>query len=305
MGGNRYPAGEGRLQARLAARHQLSEEMVRVSGGSLTLLRDLLTAFCGQGREGVIGWRSYEAYPIIIGSTGARAVRVPLHQDRLDPEGPAAAVSPRTSVVLASNPNNPTGTALSEPEVLQLAEAVPERCLLVLDQAYCEFSPPELGELGLRLVRERANVVVLRSFSKAFALAGLRVGWCAADRAVLEALERVSLPFTLTELAEAAALASLELEPRLRHRVRVTVSERERLVGELRQSGWEVPDSGGNFFWLPLADRSLSLAQACAAQGISVHCFPGEGVRVTVGTPEENRELLMVVSSWRAGGARL
>ncbi len=301
MEANRYPPSGRELALRLATRYGLPTEEVAVAGGSLELLRDLLLAYGGPGAEVVYGWRSYEAYPILAGSCGALPVPVPLVDQRIDLAALARAVSPDTRVVLLADPNNPTGTALAPDEVAAFARQLPAACLLVLDQAYCEFGDPEAAELALELRSELGNLVVMRTFSKAFALAGMRVGWCTAHPDVVATLEAVAIPFTLTAPAQAGAIAALELEGELRRRAQLLVAERQRLTAGLRQLGLEVPPSHANFVWLPLGEGSSEFAAACSRAGVSVRCFAGEGVRVTVGLAEENRAVLEAATAYVRG----
>lgn len=300
---NRYPVADRELVSRLATKHAVPTEMVAVAGGSLELLRDLLCAYAGQGSEVVFGWRSYEAYPILVQSTGAHSVRVPLVHQGLDLERMEAAITDQTKVVLVANPNNPTGTAVDADALARLSSRIPEQCVLVLDEAYSEYSEPRLGPQGIELARAAANVVVMRTFSKAYALAGMRIGWCVAHPDVVETLRRVALPFTLTAVAQAAALAALDTENLLGAQVRETIAERERMRHALLTTGMSVPESQANFLWLPLAAHSQAFATACSAAGISVRCFPGDGVRVTIGTPSENQSFLdFAVSEWVTAG---
>ena len=299
---SRYPASGRALAERLAGRHGLEPREVAVAGGSLELLRDLLLAYTGPGTSVVYGWRSYEAYPILAGSCGARTVPVPLREESIDLQALADAVAPDTRMVLLADPNNPTGTALDFKEVEAFAGRLPDSCLLVLDQAYCEFGDPESASRALWLRSELPNLVVTRTFSKAFALAGMRVGWCAAHPQVVATLEAVALPFTLTAPAQAGALAALGLEAELSRRAGLLVAERDRLATSLRELGFPVPTSRANFLWLPLGERSSEFASACSGAGVSVRCFAGEGVRVTVGLPEENQAVLEAAAAYLREG---
>ncbi|HUY25479.1 MAG TPA: histidinol-phosphate transaminase [Candidatus Saccharimonadales bacterium] len=294
---NRYPPSGRALAEQLAQAHSLAPEQVAVAGGSLELLRDLLTAYAGFDREVVLGWRSYEAYPILVQSLGARGVRVPLLDHRVDLPAVLAAVSTNTRVILLANPNNPTGTTVEKGDLEYFVHQLPQDCLLVLDEAYCEYSSSDLAAAGIGLAEKFANVAVLRTFSKAYALAGMRVGWCVADPEIVENISRVALPFTLTATAQAGALAALELEPQLMAQVGKTVAERERVQAALDRAGYTVPRSQANFIWLPLGAQSLGFAGRCGSAGISIRCFADEGVRVTIGTPAENDRFLEIASS--------
>ncbi|MHB8324332.1 MAG: histidinol-phosphate transaminase [Candidatus Dormibacteria bacterium] len=302
---NRYPLSGDELRLRLAQHHGLPETAVGVSGGSLELLRDLLLGFTGAGTSVVYGWRSYEAYPILVRTAGAEPIAVPLRDHRVDLERLAAAAKPDTRAVLLADPNNPTGTAVDLDALEQFAQALSPECLLILDQAYCEFADGERAGRGLGLAQRLPNVVVLRTFSKAYALAGMRIGWCAADPEILASLEAVALPFTLTALAQAAALAALDQEEALFAQVQTTVAQRRRVRQELLAMNFEVPPSAANFLWLPLGAGSAGFARWCSRAGISVRCFDGDGVRVTIGTPVENDVFLAAARGYRPNPDRL
>ncbi len=295
---NRYPPDGRELARRLAAGAGVPPEMVTLAGGSLVLLRDLLSAYAGAGGEVLYGWRSYEAYPILVQTAGARSTRVPLRHQELDLRGLAAAASASTRVVLLANPNNPTGTVVGPEALEEFAQGLPRSCLLVLDEAYSEYADPDLGPEGIQLARELANVVTLRTFSKAQALAGMRVGWGVAHPDVVDVLQRVALPFTLTAVAQAAALAALDHSEELQAQVRETIGERDRVTTQLRLQGFPVPPSRANFVWLPLGAGSGQFLDCCASAGIGVRRFAEDGVRVTIGTPEENDRLLEAASDF-------
>jgi histidinol-phosphate aminotransferase len=191
-------------------------------------------------------------------------------------------------VVLVCTPNNPTGPAVGAHELAAFVTAVPEQVLVVVDEAYAELVRDPGAADGTALLDDRPNVAVLRTFSKAYGLAGLRVGYGLLPPAVATAVRRTSIPFWVSSLAEAAALAALRAEEELFTRVDAIVAERVRVLAALRGHGWDMPDSEANFVWLPVAERADELAAACAAAGVMVRAFPGEGVRVTVAEPEAN-----------------
>ena len=290
----RYPdMGSVELYAALAERLGVAPDHLSAGTGSTAVLFQLLTAFCGPGDEVVYAWRSFEAYPIAVTVAGATPVPVPLSADaRHDLPAMAAAVTERTKVVLVCTPNNPTGPALTATELDAFLDAVPSRVLVVVDEAYLEFARGEDPVDGPGLVRARPNVAVMRTFSKAYGLAGLRVGYLLARPEVAGAVRLVALPFGVSAVAQAAAVASLAATDALDERVAAIVSERTRLVDGLAERGWQVPDAQGNFVWLGVGDRTAQLVAAADERGLSVRGFVGEGVRITVGEPAANDRVL-------------
>ncbi|MCW5250360.1 histidinol-phosphate transaminase [Streptomyces sp. SHP 1-2] len=293
---NRYPDPAGRqLVTRLSEALAVPPEHIVPGTGSLGVTRDLLRAAAGEGDEVVFAWRSFEAYPQLTWANGSTSVQVPLRDERHDLEAMADAVTDRTRMIIVCNPNNPTGTAVRRDELERFLDRVPGHVLVVLDEAYREFVDDPGVPDGIDLYRGRPNVAVLRTFSKAYGLARLRVGYAVAHPPVATALRACAVPFGVSGLAQAAARASLEAEPELMERVGTLVSERARITGALRTAGWTVPDSRANFVWLRLGPRSRAFADACEAEGVMVRPFGDEGVRITVGTPEANDRLLKIV----------
>ena len=294
---NRYPDnGAAVLTGDLARRYGVDPGQVAVGCGAVTLLQQVAQAYCDPGTGLVYAWRSFEMYPLLARVAGATAVQVPLvpgtdggPADTHDLDGLLAAVDETTRVVLVCNPNNPTGTAVRRPALERFLDAVPATTLVVLDEAYREFvTDPEVPD-GVELMRGRPNVAVLRTFSKAWGLAGLRVGYLLAeDPAVAEAVRKTHVPFGVSMVAQAAAVAALASEDEVRARVAEVTTERERLTAALRERGQSVADSQANFVWLPLGERTAELAAALEARAVITRPFAGEGLRVTVGTPEED-----------------
>jgi histidinol-phosphate aminotransferase len=208
----------------------------------------------------------------------------------------AAAVSDRTRVVIVCSPNNPTGPSVRRAELEAFLDRVPSHVLVVLDEAYREFVRDAEVPDALEVYRDRPNVAVLRTFSKAYGLAGLRVGYAVAAPEVAGALRAVSLPFGVSSVAQAAAVASLEREAELLERVEAVVTERNRVADALRGQGWKVPDAQGNFVCLPLGDRATGFAAAAEEAGIMVRPFAGDGVRVSIGEPAGNDVFLEVAA---------
>ena len=303
-GVNRYPemTGETLTQA-LARRWGVEVEQVVVGNGSVALIQHLLDAVCRPGDEVVIPWRSFEAYPICIAVAGARAVRVPLTPDaRHDVSAMLAAITPRTRVVMACTPNNPTGTILTAGELADLVAGVPRDVVVLIDEAYLDFvTDPGAGD-ALTLLADAPNLVVSRTFSKAHALAGMRVGYLVCEPGLAAAIRSVSTPFGVNLPAQAAAAAALgEAElTRTAERSATVAAERDRVVDALRAQGWEIPDAQGNFFWLGAGDETAALAEHFRAAGILVRPFVGEGVRVSIGTTSDNERVLAAAAAWRA-----
>ena len=299
-GANRYPDALGTgLAQRLAAELGIGTDRIVVGGGSISLLQLLVQTVTAPGDRVVHAWRSYEAYPIVVQVPGARSVPVPLHEHTHDLPAMAAAVR-RTDarMVVVCNPNNPTGTAVPAPALHEFLAAVPEDCLVVLDEAYAEFDDDTGRPDGVTLAGRHPNVAVLRTFSKAHGLAGLRVGYCVAPVDLAAAMRRVALPFGVTAVGERAAIAALDHWPAQAARVASIVDRRDGVTAALRALGFVVPESRSNFVWLPLGDRSGLFERALADEGISVRTFPGEGVRITVGEPEALSAVVEIAAAW-------
>lgn len=298
---NRYPdMGSVDLRTALAEKFGVGLDQVAVGTGSVAILYHLLQAFCDPGDEVVLAWRSFEAYPIAISVAGATGAPVPVTADgRHDLPAMAAAITDRTRVVLLCTPNNPTGPALNRTEVDEFLAAVPSNVLVVIDEAYREFVRAADPVDGIGLATTRSNVVAMRTFAKAYGLAGLRVGYLVGPAAVAEAVRACSLPFGVSSVAQAAAIASLAAEPELLRRVEALVQERDRVVAALTASGWTLPEAQGNFVWFELGERTADFVAAAEDAGIAVRPFAGEGVRVSIGEPSANDVLLAVAASLR------
>lgn len=296
---NRYPdMGSSALYDALAARLAVPTTDLAAATGSVALIYQILQAFCDPGDEVVHAWRSFEAYPIAITAAAATGVPVPVTATgEHDLDAMATAVTDRTKVVLVCTPNNPTGPSVTQAALDAFLATVPSRVLVVVDEAYLEFVRMDDAVDGLATYRAHPNVVLTRTFSKAYGLAGFRVGYAVAHEEVASALRAVSLPFGVSSVAQAAAIASLERQDELFARVDALVLERDRVLSGLREAGHQVPDAQGNFVWLPLGDRTAAFAGAAGEVGLSVRPFAGEGVRVSIGETEANTRFLELVSS--------
>ncbi|GAA4749550.1 histidinol-phosphate transaminase [Nocardioides endophyticus] len=295
---NRYPdMGSSALYAALAETFGVPADHLSVATGSVGLIYQLVQAFCDPGDEVVFAWRSFEAYPIAVTAAAATAVKVPVLPDgRHDLDAMAAAVTDRTKVVLVCTPNNPTGPAVTQAELDALLARVPSHVLVVVDEAYLEFVRMDDAVDGIATYRRHDNVVLTRTFSKAYGLAGIRVGYAVAPAPIAAALRALSLPFGVSTIAQAAAIASLERRDELLERVDALVAERDRVVAGLRDVGWDVPDAQGNFVWFGLGERTRDFASAADEAGIVVRPFVGEGARVSIGESEANDRLISVAA---------
>ncbi|MEW2014159.1 MULTISPECIES: histidinol-phosphate transaminase [Microbacterium] len=299
---NRYPdALAARLRARLAERFGVTDDRIHIAAGSVSILYQLAQAVASVGDEIVLPWRSFEAYPGIVTVTGATPVMVPLTDAAaVDLPALAAAVTDRTRAVFVCTPNNPTGAVVTQADFDAFVAAVPEDVLIVLDEAYVEFVTDAAAVNGERVIAAgHDNVVVLRTFSKAYGLAGLRIGYAVGHPRILDAARSAGIPLSVTAQAEAAALASLDAEDDLRERVAVVARRRDLLVDRLREIGWDVPTAQGNFVWLPAGDRSLEVAAAFEAADLVVRPLAGDGVRVSVGEEESIDRVVEAAASVR------
>jgi histidinol-phosphate aminotransferase len=296
---NRYPDNAAAaLTEAIADRFGVPPADVAVGCGSVGIAQQLLEAVGEPGAEVMYAWRSFEAYPYLTDLSGATSVRVPLRDYWHDLPAMAAAITDRTRLIFVCTPNNPTGTAVRRGELTQFLDQVPADCLVVIDEAYVQYvRDPDVPD-GLSLYAGRPNVAVLRTFSKAYGLAGLRVGYLIGHEPVAQAVRKTMLPFTVNSLAQAAAIASLAAEAELLERVELVVKERDRVRHELLGQGWSVPPTEANFVWLPLGDRSEDFAAACDAAGVSVRPYAPDGVRVTIADPEANDAFLAAAASY-------
>lgn len=304
-GVNRYPdMGVTALTDALAAHLDVPREQIATGTGSVGVLAQIIQSTCDPGDEVVYAWRSFEAYPIVVAIAGATSVQVPLTDDqRHDLDAMAAAITDRTRVVLVCTPNNPTGPSVTHAELEAFLAKVPRDVLVVVDEAYLEFVEGD-GEVdGLSLRREHGNVMLLRTFSKAYGLAGLRVGYAVAPEPVAEALRKTATPFGVNLLAQAAAVASLEAKDELDVRVKEIVAERARVLAALAEAGWQMTPSQANFVWFPLGERTADFVAACTEAGLSVRPYGTDGVRVTIGEPEANDRLIEVAREFLHAGS--
>lgn len=290
---NRYPDSSAlALRERLGEKFGVSAECVQVGSGSVAVLAQLISAAAAPGDEVIYAWRSFEAYPMLVAITGATSVAVPNMADhRHDLAAMLAAITDRTRMIIVCSPNNPTSTIVSHDEFVAFMAQVPTTVLVILDEAYAEFVTDDTAVNGPTVIHEYPNLVLLRTFSKAYGLAGLRVGYAIGEEYVMDAARAVAIPLSVTEPAQRAAVVSLDNEPELLARVASLASLRDKVYERLVAQGWNLPKPHGNFVWLPLGQSTATAAGIFESQGIVVRAL-GEGVRVSVGETESVEKLL-------------
>ncbi|WP_328603302.1 aminotransferase class I/II-fold pyridoxal phosphate-dependent enzyme [Amycolatopsis sp. NBC_00345] len=300
MGGNRYPdPAHYDLVAALTAILPVDPEQLSVGPGLVAICRALVQAVAGVGDEVMFPWPSFDDYLIDAILHDTSPVSVPLHGNHIDLDAMFGRITPRTRLIFLASPNNPTGTTVADADLERFLAALPAGVVVALDEAYAEFATAPDRADGLRLSRVHSNLVVLRTFSKAYGLAGFRVGYAVSEPGLASRMNQVLAPFGVSRPAQAAAVAALRHQEVTDVRVRELIAERDGLTAALRMSGWRLPDSQGNFLWLPVRDRAVELAAQLAADEIAVRPFPGHGVRITVGLRSDSKLLLAALAKAR------
>ena len=290
---NRYPDGTAtKLRERLAGRYGVTPGQVQVGAGSASVLAQLISAASSPGDEVLYAWRSFEAYPGLVAVAGATSVRVPNTEDhRHDLGAMAAGITDRTRLVIVCSPNNPTSTVVTKPEFETFMASVPNDILVVLDEAYAEFVTDPEAVNGSELLEKYSNLVVLRTFSKAYGLAGLRIGYALGQEYVMDAARATAIPLAVIDQAQRAAIVSLEHEDELLERVARLSVLRDEVWAALLAQGWDVPRPHGNFVWLPTGELTEWAAEVLTANGIVSRSLV-EGIRVSIGEEASVEKLL-------------
>ena len=298
---NRYPdLTAAPLREALGERFGVGSDQVCVGTGSSAILVAALSTVCQPGTRVVFPWRSFESYPIAVPSVGGEATPVALPDGSHDLVGMRQAITADTVAVILCSPNNPTGPALTFEEIASFVAAVPDDVMIIVDEAYIDFATKPGVRSAVPLIEAHPNVVVMRTFSKAHALAGLRVGYAIGETEVIGAIQALLVPFGVNSLAQAGALASLKDAEAVDSGVARIVAERERIVPALRALGYDIPDTQSNFYLLRGSVHGL--VEASARAGLIVRPFR-EGVRVSVGSREQNDLFLSVATQFaRAEG---
>lgn len=291
---NRYPDNDcWAVGHALAGDLGVEFENIMFGAGSVALLTEIAVAAGGPGANLVYAWPSFVMYRFAAIWTGTDYREVPLGTDyQLDLGAMAEAVDNETTVVFVCNPNNPTGTIKSADEIEAFVDRLPEHVLVVLDEAYHEFVTDERHHTGIPLALERPNVMVLRTFSKAYALAALRIGYGVARRELLSELRKAQAPLTVSRVAQVAALASVGQHDELTRRVEENAARRHHLHGALSERGLEPAESHTNFIFFQLGDRADGVIEAMTARGVLVRGMGSGSVRVTIGNEVENQRFL-------------
>jgi len=282
---NRYPDPfTSKLNQALSDKFSIPLDQIATGTGSVGVCQQIIQAVAGAGDEVIYAWRSFEAYPIITTIAGAVSVQVPLTSDgQHDLDAMLAAITPKTRVIFVCTPNNPTGGIVTQQKLNEFLAKVSKEILVVIDEAYVEFNRDENAIDGIATLKANSNVGVLRTFSKAYGLAGLRVGYFIGPKNVADAVRKTAVPFGVSNIAQVAAVASLENESELFERVEDVITERRWFESELAALGFNLAPSQANFVWIPLGDRTEEFAKRSEGIAVSIRPFPGEGIRISIG----------------------
>jgi histidinol-phosphate aminotransferase len=300
---NRYPDPAATLlRRRIAERHETDSAQVAVANGSCEILLAAALALAEPGAELVYAWPSFSIYPYLGPLSGAREIRVELDEDRVhDLDAMLTEVTASTQLLIVCNPNNPTATHLPATRIAELCERVADHVTVIVDEAYVEFQLDDDPDATADLRRDFPNLVLLRTFSKVYGLAGLRVGYALCSPAFRAAVDAVRQPFSVNAVAQAAAAEAIRHSDDVSQRVERTIVERVVVEEGIRELGLCTPDSQANFSWISLGDRDeAAIVAALGEQGIIVRPgtpLGGPGhIRVTYGTPEQNRRFLAALA---------
>lgn len=298
---NLYPDNDAsELRAELAARHNIAPEQIFLADGSLGLLDILARTLLGPGLNCITSERSFISYPIVTRAAGGQLITTPMRQDSYDLDAIAAAINDNTRVVILANPNNPTGTMFDADATDRFLARVPDHVLVVLDEAYSDFAGYFAAQRGITYSRSmdyvragRRNVIVLRTFSKAHGLAGIRLGYGCGDAELFQYFGRVRNSFSVSVLAQAAGLAAIRDEGHIRRTVENNAAGAEWLFPQFSELGLRAVPTSANFIYFEVEKDASAFARRMQAEGVIVRPLSAwgipNGIRTTIGTPEQNQ----------------
>jgi histidinol-phosphate aminotransferase len=301
---NFYPDAENtELRQLLAAKHGVTPDQLLVTAGSSSMLNIVGRTLLAPGLNAITSERSFIVYPIVVRATGAQFITVPMRADSFDLDAILATVNADTRAIFIANPNNPTGTLISPPEMERFLDRVPANVCVVLDEAYAEFAEYFAAERGVvysrsfDYVREGRNVVVLRTFSKAQGLAGLRIGYGVAPAPLMQYFARMKTVFTVSGVGETAAIAAIRDEAHIRRTQENNADGAKWLQERIRDIGLRVVPTWANFLFIDLGEDASPVARRLQNEGVIVRPLTGSwgaptAIRVTIGTPEQNHAFL-------------
>ncbi len=293
---NRYPDGAGyylkkALSEKLSASESISEDELILGNGSNELLDIAVKTFLQDGDEAIMAVPSFIVYSMAVQSVGGRSIQVPLKNYTHDLEAMAAAVAARTKMVFIGNPNNPTGTINRKEEFERMMEKIPENILVVLDEAYYEYvSDPDYAD-SMKYLHSKKNVLILRTFSKIYGLAGLRIGYGIAKKEILNDMNRLREPFNTNSLAQRAALAALNDSEHVSHSRNINEAGKKYLYKELGSIGVQYVPTEANFIYIPI-EKAIAVYEGLMKMGVIIRPMGPKAIRVTIGLPEENKRFI-------------
>jgi histidinol-phosphate aminotransferase len=300
---NPYPDPDATLlRRRIAERHETDSAQVAVANGSCEILIAAALALAEPGAEIVYAWPSFSIYPYLAPLSGAREIRIELDDAHThDLDAMLTEVTAATQLLIVCNPNNPTATHLPAARIADLCQRVPDHVTVIVDEAYAEFQLDDDPDTTADLRREFPNLVLLRTFSKVYGLAGLRVGYALCAPAFRAAVDAVRQPFSVNAIAQAAAAEAIRHSDDVMRRVERTIVERVTVEEGVRALGLQTSESQANFSWISLGDRDeAAIVTALAERDIIVRPgtpLGGPGhIRVTYGTPEQNQRFLSALA---------
>lgn len=290
---SRYPDGSAfLLKNKLQQTFGLDPERITVGNGSNDVLELIARVFLGPGLESIVSEHSFVVYPLVTKSLGADLKVIPAKHFGQDLDATVAAISAKTRIIFIANPNNPTGTRVSLPVLVKFLDQVPEEVLVVLDEAYFEYALEKDHPNGLELVDQYPNLIVTRTFSKAYGLAGLRIGYAVSHPEIADLMNRVRQPFNVNAMSLAAALIAIDDTAHLAESVQTNTQGMKFLTQACSQLGLEYIPSAGNFLTVDVGRNAMPIYDALLSEGVIVRPIGVYGLpnhlRVTVGLPSEN-----------------